>query len=101
MEVTIVEVTGETDDYMVEGYIDLSGLQSGDSIIIYEYIAVDGENYRLFLNVTIQGPVSEPVQRFHTKTLLYNMKYKVAIKQTSGTVRSFQYKFIKEVLGTA
>jgi hypothetical protein len=32
--------------------------------------------------------------------LLYNMKYKVTITQTSGTLRSFPYGFLLEVMGT-
>jgi hypothetical protein len=49
--------------------------------------------------LTYSGPVSDPIIRFHTKTLLYNMMYKVTITQTSGTLRSFPYGFILEVLG--
>ena len=99
-ETTVLEITGASDDYIVEGYIDLSQLASGDSVEVREYIAVDGVNYQLYARVTYSGPVSEPVIRFHAKTLLYNMKYKVTIIQTSGTLRSFPYGFIQEVLGT-
>jgi hypothetical protein len=100
-ETTVVEITGASDDYIVEGYIDLSQLASGDAVEVREYIAVDGVNYRLYARVTYSGPVSEPVIRFHAKTLLYNMKYKVTIIQTSGTLRSFPYGFVQEVLGVA
>ena len=100
-ETTVVEITGASDDYIVEGYIDLSQLQSGDAVEVREYIAVDGVNYQLYARVTYSGAVSEPVIRFHAKTLLYNMKYKVAIVQTQGTLRSFPFGFIQEVLGTA
>jgi hypothetical protein len=100
-EVVVVEVGPENDDYIMEGYIDLSALASGDVVVLAEYIAVDGVNYRPFLNPTLQGPLSESVMRFHSKTILYNMKYKVTIKQTAGTIRSFPYGFVKEVLGTA
>ena len=98
-ETTVVEVSGQADDYLVEGYIDLSQLQSGDAVEVREYIAVDGVNYQLFTKVTYSGVVSEPVIRLHTKTLLYNMKYKVTIIQTQGTLRSFSYGFIVEVMG--
>jgi hypothetical protein len=100
-ETVVVDIGTQTDDYMVEGYIDLSALASGDTVVVKEYIAVDGVNYRLFAQVTYSGPVSEPVIRFHTKTLLYNMLYRVTITQTSGTLRSFPYGFVVEVLGTA
>ena len=100
-ETTVVEIGAQSDDYMVEGYIDLSQLASGDAVTVKEYIAVDGVNYRSFITLTYSGPVSDPIVRFHTKTLLYNMKYKVTITQTSGTLRSFPYGFILEVLGVA
>ena len=100
-EVTVIEITGETNDYMVEGYIDLSALQAGDMVEIKEYIAVDGTNYQLFLKATFSDIQDQPVIRFHTKTLLSSVKYKVTITQTSGTLRSFPYAFIKMVMGSA
>jgi len=100
-ETTVVEIGAQADDYLVEGYIDLSQLASGDAVEVREYIAVDGVNYKLYARVAYSGPVSEPVIRFHTKTLLCNMKYKVTVIQTSGVLRSFPYGFILEVLGVA
>lgn len=99
-ETAVVDIGAQSDDYMVEGYIDLGALDSGDAATIKEYIAVDGVNYRLFAQASYSGVVSEPIIRLHTKQLLYNMKYKVTITQTSGTLRSFPYGFILEVLGT-
>jgi hypothetical protein len=100
-ETTVVEIGAQSDDYIVEGYIDVSQLQSGDALEIREYIAVDGTNYQLFLHTTLSGSISEPVIRFHAKTLIFLMKYKLTIAQTSGTPRSFPYGFVLEVLGTA
>jgi hypothetical protein len=100
-EITVVEFPGAEEDYIVEGYVDLSQLQFGDAVEVREYIAVDGANYRPFVVLTVYGPVSEPVVRFHAKTLLYNMKYKVTIIQTSGRLRSFPYGFIQEVMRVA
>jgi len=100
VETTVVEMGPENDDYIVEGYIDVSQLSEGDAITVCEYIAVDGQNYRKFICVDISGPVEEPIVRFHAKTLLSSMKYKVTITQKSGTIRSFPYGFIKEVMGT-
>jgi len=100
-ETTVVEIGAQSDDYIVEGYIDVSQLQTGDALEIREYIAVDGSNYQLFIRTTLSGPVSEPVIRFHAKTLLAFMKYKVTIVQTSGSLKGFPYGFVLEVLGTA
>ena len=100
VETVAVEIPAQADDYLVEGYLDLSQLAEGDEVVVKEYIAVDGVNYQPFTRVTYIGPVEDPIIRFHTKTLLYNMKYKVTITQTVGTLRSFPYGFILEVLGT-
>jgi len=99
-ETTVVEVGPASDDWMVEGYIDLSGLQSGDAVQVNEYVALDGGNYRLLYSATVTGPPTEPAIRFHTKTLLATMKYKVTVTQTAGTLRSINYYFITETMGT-
>jgi hypothetical protein len=49
--------------------------------------------------VPYSDPVPDPIIRFHAKILTYNMKYKVTVTQTSGTLRSFSYSFVLEVLG--
>jgi hypothetical protein len=86
---------------MVEGYLSLRNLASGDTVVLREYIAVDGVNYDLFIPpMQYNGPVDAPAIRFHMKLLTYNMKYKVTITQTSGTIRSFPYAFTKEVQGS-
>ncbi|MEM4976794.1 MAG: hypothetical protein QXT64_05680 [Desulfurococcaceae archaeon] len=98
-ETTIIVVTPQENVYLVEGYLDLGNLDVGDAVVITEYVAVDGVNYRVFGTAGAQGPQAEPVLRFHTKTLHPLMKYKLTLTQTSGTVRSFPYAFIVEVLG--
>lgn len=97
-ETTVLEVAGQSDDYMVEGYLDISSLGSGDAVEVREYISVDGVDYKVFTVFVKSPPIDAPVIRFHTKTLLYNMKYKVTVKQTSGTLRSFPYAFVVEVV---
>lgn len=101
VETVVVDIDAQPDDYMVEGYIDLSKLVAGDMVVVTEYIAVDGVNYNIFSQVTYSGPVSEPVIRLHTKTLLSSMKYRVTINQITGTLQSFPYGFVLEVLGAA
>ncbi|MCC6051093.1 MAG: hypothetical protein LM580_10320 [Thermofilum sp.] len=100
-ETTVVELGPFSDDWMVEGYIDMSGLQSGDTVVVSEYVALDGANYRLLYSATVGGPAPQPAVRFHTKTLLSTMKYKVTVKQTGGTPRSVPYYFVVEVMGSA
>jgi len=99
-ETIVVDIPSQSDDYIVEGYIDLNALASGDQVIVREYIALDGTNYRTFATVTYSGPVSDPIVRFHTKTIPNNAMYRVTITQTSGTLRTFNYGFILEVLSS-
>jgi hypothetical protein len=102
VDTTVVEIGAQSDDYMVEGYLDLGALTSGDTVVVKEWIAVDGVNYRTLYTVTFSDPQSDPIIRFPTRQLIYNMKYKVTIAQTSGeTLKSFPYGFILEVMGIA
>jgi len=97
-ETTVVEVTAQSDDYIVEGWLDVSALASGDVLVVTEYVAIDGTNYRVFGQITLSGSQASPAYRFHSKIFYKNMKYKVTVNQTSGTLRSFPYRFILQVL---
>ena len=97
-EETIVEFGSASDDYIVEGWVDLGGLGDGDVVVLCLYISVDGSNYRVFACQEYSGPVDEPVVRFHSMTLGAGMKYRVTVKQTSGNLASIPYWFIRQVL---
>jgi hypothetical protein len=100
-ETTVIEVPAQSDTYIVEGWINLSQLQSGDTVVIKIYVAVDGVNYYTYATVAYNGPVPDPIIRVHSMQLCKNMKFKVTITQTAGTtLRSFPYGFIVEVMGT-
>jgi hypothetical protein len=99
-ETTVVEIIAQSDTYIVEGWMDLGALASGDAVTIKVYVAVDGTNYRTYTTVSYSGPVSDPIIRFHSMQFCKSMKYKVTVTQTAGTLRSFPYGFILEVMGT-
>jgi hypothetical protein len=99
VETDVVNIGAQSEDYIVEGYLDLSGLQSGDTLEVREYIAVDGTNLRRFLMATCIGPQDDPIIRFHAKVLYKTCLYRVTVKQTAGTVRTFPYAFVLEVMG--
>jgi len=99
VETNVVDISAQSEDYIVEGYLDISALQSGDTLEVREYIAVDGVNLRCFLTVTYSGAQDNPIIRFHAKVLYKTCLYRVTIKQTSGSVRTFPYAFILEVMG--
>jgi hypothetical protein len=93
VETTIIEVADQAEPNIVEGYIDVSELQSGDTLIVKEYINVDGANLRLYAQNTYSGVQTEPIIRFHSKT--FQEGYKVTITQTAGTPRSIKYWFLR------
>ncbi len=100
-EVAVVDIPGNEDDYLVEGYVDLSSLQQDDVLIVTEYMSVDGVNLRPFAQYSFTGPLTAPIYRFHTKTLYKEMRYKVAIRLAEGsTPKTIPYAFIVEVLHT-
>jgi hypothetical protein len=100
-EVTVVEINPQENDYIIEGYIDVSQMQVGDTLEVREYIAVDGTNYSVYAYGVFSDAQDQPVIRFTKKTLQAEMKYKVTVRQTTGTPRSFPYCFILLVYGQA
>jgi len=97
-ETDIINLSDATDDYIIEGAIDLSQMASGDSVTIRVYIAVDGENQQLADELTFSDAQSIPVVRVVAHTLPYNAKFRVTITQTAGTLRSFPYYFIQQIM---
>ncbi|MHA1614178.1 MAG: hypothetical protein ACTSYJ_04990 [Candidatus Thorarchaeota archaeon] len=91
----VVEISNQSDEYIVEGYIDLSQMQTGDEIIIEELLAVDGANQRLLTKSKFVNTQDEPIIRFHSKTIKRDGKYKVQLTQTKGTLREYPYYFVK------
>jgi len=97
-ETNIVNLANQTDDYIVEGYIDLANMASGDVVIVKCYVAVDGTNQRLTDSITFSGAQSIPILRILAHTVPYNGKFRVTVTQTSGTLRSFPYAFIVQIM---
>jgi hypothetical protein len=100
IETVVVDIGAQSDDYIVEGWLDLSAMRSGDTVVVCEYVAVDGVNLRRYACIAYSGVQSDPVVRFHSKQLLSHMLYRVTVTQTAGVLRSFPYGFLLEVLGS-
>jgi len=93
--VAVVDIPDQPDEYIMEGYIDLSQMLTGDEVVIEELIAVDGASQRTFISVTFSDTQDEPIVRFHSKTIKRDAKYKVQLTQTKGTLRKYPYYFVK------
>jgi len=99
-ETDIINLADQTDDYIIEGQIDLSNLASGDEVVIRVYIAVDGVNQRLSDQMTFSGAQTIPVVRVMAHTVAHNAKFRVTITQTAGTLRTFPYTIIYQIMET-
>jgi hypothetical protein len=99
-ETTVFSFSGGSTDAIIEGWISLQNMQSGDITTVTVYVTVDGTNYYVFLQRTFAGPVSNPIMRIHTLQIPPGMGIKVTINQVSGTARSYPYYFVIQVLSS-
>lgn len=99
-DTVIVSFGNESSDYMVEGYIDLRNMGALDSIWVCEEISVDGVVIQPFLCVNLLGTQSNPIYRFHTKTLMASMLYRVRYYHVTGYIFPVYFAFIQEVMYT-
>jgi len=99
-ETDLINLADQTDDYIIEGQIDISELAAGDVVVIKVYIAVDGVNQRLSDEMTFSGAQANPVVRVMAHTIPYNGKFRVTVTQTDGTLRTYYYTFIYQIMET-
>jgi hypothetical protein len=97
-ETDIINLADQTDDYIVEGQISLQNMASGDAVVIKTYIAVDGANQKQVDQITLKDTQTIPIVRIPSCTVAYNGKFRVTITQTSGTIRSYPYSFIVQIM---
>jgi hypothetical protein len=91
-EQVVVEVSGPA---RVSGYISLANMEEGDTVIIRQYVKLlDGE-YKRYASEPYTGVQENPIIYITPKELASAIK--VTLQQTSGTYKTFDYLFIKEV----
>ena len=98
VETDIVNLGDQTDDYIIEGQISLQNMAAGDTVIIRTYIAVDGTNQVKSDEMTFTSVQKIPVVRIPAATLAYNAKFRLTITQVNGTLRSYPYTIIYQVM---
>jgi len=99
-ETNIVNLGNLEDDYILEGQISLQNMASGDTVVIRVYIAVDGTNQVKSDEMTFSNAQSVPVVRIPEIMLPYNGKARITITQTAGSLKSYPYAIIYQVLET-
>jgi len=97
-ETDIINLPDQPDDYIVEGQVSLRNMAAGDTVVLKVYIAVDGTTQDASDEMTFSGAQDIPVVRVVAHVLLYNAKFRVTINQTAGTLRSYPYSFLVQVM---
>ena len=92
-EQIVVDQTG-TLEFNLDGYIDLSNMASGDTVVIRQYMKIaSAGNPVKYAEETYSGAQSIPLLHVITKPARYELK--VTLQQTAGTYKSFPYQFFK------
>jgi hypothetical protein len=98
VETDVVNLPDQYDDYIVEGMVSLRNMSAGDAVTLRIYVAVDGTTLDKADELTFSGPQDIKVVRIPATTVPYNGKFRVTLTQTAGTLRSFPYAFIVQVM---
>lgn len=78
--------------FIIEGYVDLSPMQAGDTIVIREYASLEEPlSYKKYAEHTYSDAQDEPLVRFTKK--IGSKGYKVTAQQTAGTYRTLPIYF--------
>jgi hypothetical protein len=93
LNVVLDEVTGNPQRFL-EGYIDLTPMASGDTIVIRQYMKISATGaYVKYAEETYSGAQSLPLLYITTKSGRYGIK--ITAQQTAGTNRTLQYQFFR------
>ena len=92
-DVVLDEVSGNPPRFL-EGYVDLTPMQSGDTIVIRQYIKIASTgDYVKYAEESYSGAQSPPLLYVVTKVGRYGIK--VTAQQTAGTNRTLTYQFFR------
>jgi len=91
--VVLDEISGNPQRFL-EGYIDLTPLDSGDTIVVRQYMKISATgDYVKYAEESYSGAQSLPLLYITTKPARYGIK--ITIQQTAGTNRTFTYQFFR------
>ncbi len=100
VETNVVSYTAQAADYIPEVYLSLQNVTTGDTVVVTEYVSVDGSNYEIYYQNTFTNTQTYNALRFHGKLLELNMLYKITVNQTAGTGRVYPYTSILQVFNS-
>lgn len=91
--VVLDEIAGNPQRYL-EGYVDLSPMASGDTIVVRQYMKISATgDYIKYAEETYSGAQTLPLLYIITKPAKYGLR--ITIQQTSGTYRTLTYQFFR------
>jgi hypothetical protein len=91
--VVLDELSGNPPRFL-EGYIDLSALTTGDTIIVRQYIKITPTgSYVKYAEETYSGPQDLPLLYIVTKPCRYGIL--ITVTQTEGTSRVLAFQFFR------
>ena len=92
LEQTLLEFEGVA---KIIGYVDLSGMEAGDTVIIRQYMKiVEGGDYKKYAEQPIVGSQPEPLVYITPKET--DVAILITLQQTTGTLKRFPHNFMKE-----
>jgi hypothetical protein len=87
------ELSGNPPRFL-EGYIDLSSLTTGDTIIVRQYIKITpAGSYIKYAEETYSGPQDLPLLYIVTKPCRYGIR--ITVTQTAGTSKELVFQFFR------
>lgn len=78
----------------VMGYIDLSNMETGDTVVMKQYMKILNGDYKRYAREIYTGLQEDPI--LYIKCKETELGIKVTLQQTAGVFRSFDYNFIRE-----
>ena len=85
--------------HLVDGYIDLSELASGESITVREYMMIkSGGSFVLYAEETYSNAQSIPLLHITTKPARYGLKVELYMESAPAADRNFDYQLFAKAV---
>jgi hypothetical protein len=95
--VVIVDTSGSTKRHLIDGYIDLTALASGESLTIRESMVIkSGGSAVKYAEVAYSDVQTVPLLHITTKPARYGLKIELVMSSAPAANRSFDYQLFKK-----
>jgi len=95
--VVIVDTSGSTKRHLIDGYIDLTALASGESLTIRQSMVIkSGGSAIKYAEVAYTGAQTVPLLHITTKPARYGLKIELVMSAAPAANRSFDYQLFKK-----